>query len=159
MLYHYGNWSLLSVVSPQWFPALMCCIWQCQSFKSVKGCRTVRNLHMSEDMKAKQGHEVHKTTYCDRDWENEDTSEEMGRGGESSTVRMLVGRAEGAIKAGVPDRLEQESKAKYLIGIKCPDRVRGWLNSAKRAAFPLAKKKKWKRDRREKIIENPLAFE
>lgn len=71
------------------------------------------------------------------------------RGGESSTVRELVGRAEGGIKAGGPDRLEQESKEKYLIGIKCPDRVRGRLNSAKRAAFPLAKKevKEYKRER------------
>lgn len=77
------------------------------------------------------------------------------RGGESSAVRELVGRAEGGIKAGGPDRLEQESKEKYLIGIKCPDRVRGRLNSAKRAAFPLAKKKKkevqeCKRESREK---------
>lgn len=60
-------------------------------------------------------------------------------------MRELVGRAEGGIKAGGPDRLEQESKEKYLIGIKCPDRVRGRLNSAKRAAFPLAKKKKKKK--------------
>lgn len=70
------------------------------------------------------------------------------RGGESSTVRELVGRAEGGVKAGGPDRLEQESKEKYLIGIKCPDRVRGRLNSAKRAAFPLAKKEKRKRSAR-----------
>lgn len=73
------------------------------------------------------------------------------RGGESSTVRELVGKAEGGIKAGGPDRLEQESKEKYLIGIKCPDRVRGRLNSAKRAAFPLAKKKcECKTERRNK---------
>lgn len=82
------------------------------------------------------------------------------RGGESSTVRELEGRAEGGIKAGGPDRLEQESKEKYLIGIKCPDRVRGRPNSAKRAAFPLAKKKyqSVREKRRKKIIENPLAF-
>lgn len=45
--------------------------------------------------------------------------------GGSSTVREIVGRAGGGIKAGGPDRLEQESKEKYLIGIKCLDRVRG----------------------------------
>lgn len=52
-------------------------------------------------------------------------SRKRERGGESSTVRELVAKAEGGIKAGGPDRLEQESKEKYLIGIKCPDRVRG----------------------------------
>lgn len=61
--------SVLSAVTvlPQCFTALMCCMCQCQSLKSVTGCRTVRNLRMSEYMKAKQGTEVHKTTYCDRD--------------------------------------------------------------------------------------------
>lgn len=76
-------------------------------------------------------------------------------------MRELVGRAEGGIKAGGPDRLEQESKEKYLIGIKCPDRVRGRRNSTKRAAFPLAKKKEVESIREKggkKIIENPLAF-
>lgn len=52
---------------------------------------------------------------------------------------MGVGRREGK-KQEAQDRLEQESKEKYLIGIKCPDRVRGRLDSTKRAAFPLAKK-------------------
>lgn len=84
-----------------------------------------------------------------------------GGGGRSSTVRELVGWAKGGIKAGGPDRLEQESKEKYLIGIKCPDRVRGRLDSAKRAAFPLAKKTEvHARGKGGKIIiENPLAFE
>lgn len=61
----------------------------------------------------------------------------MERGGKSSTMRELVGRAEQGMKAGGPDRLEQESKEKYLIGIKCPGRVRGQLNYAKRADSPL----------------------
>ena len=78
------------------------------------------------------------------------------RGGESSTVRELVGRAEGGIKAGGPDRLEQESKEKYLIGIKCLDRVRGRLNSAKRAAFPLARKKCKRARREKKLLKIPL---
>lgn len=51
-----------------------------------------------------------------------------------------LGRREGE-KQEAQDRLEQESREKYLIGIKCPDRVRGRLDSAKRAAFPLAKKR------------------
>lgn len=90
-----------------------------------------------------------------RKWEG------AGGGGRSSTVRELVGWAKGGIKAGGPDRLEQESKEKYLIGIKCPDRVRGRLDSAKCAAFPLAKKTEvYVRGKGGKIIiENPLAFE
>lgn len=82
-------------------------------------------------------------------------------GGRSSTVRELVGWAKGGIKAGGRDRLEQEGKEKYLIGIKRPDRVRGRLDSAKRAAFPLAKKTEVHvRVKGGKIIiENPLAFE
>ena len=71
-------------------------------------------------------------------------------------MRELVGRAEGGIKAGGPDRLEQESKEKYLIAINCPDILRGRLNSAKLVFFPFQKKKKkeevqeCKRERREK---------
>ena len=63
-----------------------------------------------------------------------------------------------ALRAG---RLEQESKEKHLIGIKCPDRVRGRLNSAKRAAFPLAKKKEVEVEERkeEKKLKIPFAFE
>lgn len=49
-------------------------------------------------------------------------------------MRELLWRAEEGIKAGGPDRLEQE---KHLIGIKCPDRVRGQLNYVKCADFPL----------------------
>ena len=65
------------------------------------------------------------------------------RRGEFNSERSWWGeQREGGIKEGGPDRLEQESKEKYLIGIKCPDRVRGRLNSTKRAAFPLAKKKR-----------------
>lgn len=73
------------------------------------------------------------------------------RGGESSAVRD--GQKEGGMKAGGQDRLEQESKEKYLIGIKCPDPVRGRLNSTERAAFPLAKKKRKKKKRRVKVYE------
>lgn len=61
----------------------------------------------------------------------------MERGRESSTMRELVGRAEEGIKAGGPDRLEQESKEKYLIRIKRPGRGHGQLNYAKRADSPL----------------------
>lgn len=63
--------------------------------------------------------------------------------GESSRVREVCGEGltEGGMKERGPDGSEQESKAKYLIGIKCPDSVRGRLNSTKRAAFPLARMK------------------
>lgn len=47
----------------------------------------------------------------------------MERGEESSTME-LAGRAEEGIKAGGPDKLEQESEEKYLT-------VRGQLNYAK----------------------------
>lgn len=63
------------------------------------------------------------------------------------------------------DRLEQEAeqkKKKNVIGIKCPDRVCGRVDSAKRAAF-FRSPEKWeymREGREERIkIENPLAFE
>lgn len=61
--------------------------------------------------------------------------------GESSRVREVCGEGltEGGMKERGPDGSEQESKAKYLIGIKCPDSVRGRLNSTKRAAFSTRK--------------------
>ena len=68
------------------------------------------------------------------------SEEASGRGEESSTLRGVGG--EGGMKAGGPDGLEQESKEKYLIGIKCLDSMRGRLNSSKHAAFPLVKKKR-----------------
>lgn len=55
-------------------------------------------------------------------------------------MREVVGRREGK-KQEAQDRLEQESKEKYLTGIKCPDRVCGRLDSAERAAFPFVKKR------------------
>lgn len=57
-------------------------------------------------------------------------------------VFVCVYVCEGGIKAGGPRQARTRKQRKYLIGIKCPDRVRGRPNSAKRAAFPLAKKKK-----------------
>lgn len=68
------------------------------------------------------------------------------RRGESSRVRALVGKegggwVEGGIKAGGPDRLEQESKEKYLIGIKCPDSA--WATEFRKACcFSTCEKKK-----------------
>lgn len=53
----------------------------------------------------------------------------MERGEESSTME-LAGRAEEGIKAGGPDKLEQESEEKYLT-------VRGQLNYAKGADSPM----------------------
>lgn len=54
-------------------------------------------------------------------------------------MRESVGRAEAGIKAGGPDRLEQEAeeKKKYLIGIKCPDRVcvGDWIPQSALALF------------------------
>lgn len=32
------------IVVPQCFAALLCCMWQCQSLKSVTGCQAVRKL-------------------------------------------------------------------------------------------------------------------
>lgn len=71
------------------------------------------------------------------------------------------GEGRGRDESRRPRQARTRKQRKISNWNQVSDRVRGRLNSAKRAAFPLAKKKK--KEVSEKggkiIIENPLAFE
>lgn len=82
----------------------------------------------SADMKGKEGH---KTTHCHRERGTEDTS-----GEEEEESRREGGRDE----RGGPARPEQESKEKYLIGIKCPDKSAWATQSHNQSHFSTCKK-------------------
>lgn len=73
------------------------------------------------------------------------------------------GEGRGRDESRRPRQARTRKQRKISNWNQVSDRVRGRLNSVKRAAFPLAKKKKKYMNVSEKggkiIIENPLAFE
>ncbi len=130
----------------------MCCMWQCQSLKSVTGCRAVRNLQMSEYMKAKQGTVVHKTTYCDRDWENEDTSEEMGERRGEFNSEGVSGEGRGRDKSRRP-RQARTRKQRKISNWNQVSWQSAWATEFRKACcFSTCKKEaqECKRERRKK---------